>query len=519
MSRTASAVAVVLLVVGFVVSPSAGASSSYTPPVDGPVIDPFRAPPSPYAAGNRGLEYATTPGELVRAAADGTVVFAGNVAGTLHVTVVHADGLRTSYSFLREVAVRAGDVVRQGEPVGSSLDRLHFGVRDRSGDYIDPASLFGEVRVARLVPGVDEGEPPLVDDERRDLLALVAQQAALGRLAASHERATRLALHYAIENRPEVRAARMAARFRRLEQRRNRCTRPDEPAPVLHERHIALLVGGLGSSSTDASVDRVDAATLGFAPEDVLRFSYAGGRVPDASDGAAFAPLAARGYEPSDTTNDLEQSAERLADLVLAVAAAQPGVPIDVVAHSQGGVVARRAIARLVNHGRLPPEVASLAMLATPQAGADLATAGDAANHAGVVPRVVLDRLGIDVDAPAVRQLSEVSTLADVLRADPLPSRLKAVSIAARGDFVVSVPNAMADDVPIAVVPLAGARAHGELPSFPATTRELALALAGEPPTCVSDAVAAADLVVGEAISWATDAAGGAFALGAPSPP
>ena len=44
----------------------------------------------------------------MRAANDGVVSFAGAVAGTLHVTVAHAGGLRTSYSFLADVSVRAG---------------------------------------------------------------------------------------------------------------------------------------------------------------------------------------------------------------------------------------------------------------------------------------------------------------------------------------------------------------------------------------------------------------------------
>jgi murein DD-endopeptidase MepM/ murein hydrolase activator NlpD len=72
----------------------------YTPPVSAEVMDPFRAPSHPYGPGNRGLKYDTEPAQEVRASADGEVVFAGPVAGSLHVTVLHADGVRTSYSFL-----------------------------------------------------------------------------------------------------------------------------------------------------------------------------------------------------------------------------------------------------------------------------------------------------------------------------------------------------------------------------------------------------------------------------------
>jgi murein DD-endopeptidase MepM/ murein hydrolase activator NlpD len=124
----------------------------YAPPVDAPVIDGFRVPATPYGAGNRGWEYATPGGATVRAAADGTVTFAGQVGAAYAVTVRHADGARTSYSQLAEVLVDAGTEVQQGQAVGRSTDRLHFGVR-RGDVYVDPATLFAPVRGrARLVP-------------------------------------------------------------------------------------------------------------------------------------------------------------------------------------------------------------------------------------------------------------------------------------------------------------------------------------------------------------------------------
>ena len=70
------------------------------------------------------------------------VSFAGPVAGSLHVTVTHPDGIRTSYSFLLSVAVRAGAEVARGTVVGRAGARLHVGAR-RGTTYIDPASLWG----------------------------------------------------------------------------------------------------------------------------------------------------------------------------------------------------------------------------------------------------------------------------------------------------------------------------------------------------------------------------------------
>jgi murein DD-endopeptidase MepM/ murein hydrolase activator NlpD len=114
------------------------------------VVDPFRAPASPYAAGNRGLDYGTTPGQPITAIGDGTVVFAGQVAHQRFVTILHPDGLRSSYSWLASISVHVGEHVDRGQQVGVAGTRFQLGVR-RGSEYLDPTRLFGRGR-ARLVP-------------------------------------------------------------------------------------------------------------------------------------------------------------------------------------------------------------------------------------------------------------------------------------------------------------------------------------------------------------------------------
>src|SRR2546427_4550471 len=98
-ARVAVATLAVLLTVGAAGAPRAAAADGpvgYRPPVDAPVDDGFRPPATPWGPGNRGIDYATAPGAPVHAAAAGEVVFAGQVGGSLHVVVLHADGIRTS---------------------------------------------------------------------------------------------------------------------------------------------------------------------------------------------------------------------------------------------------------------------------------------------------------------------------------------------------------------------------------------------------------------------------------------
>ncbi|HEV8298903.1 MAG TPA: M23 family metallopeptidase [Acidimicrobiales bacterium] len=152
--RVACAVALAVLSSVGPAGPAAAALPRFAPPVEAPVSDGYRPPETPYGPGNRGWEYTTEPGTTVHAAGGGIVTFAGQVGGSLHVTVAHGGGLRTSYSFLATISVSVGTRVALGDAVGTTDTSFHFGVR-LGTRYVDPAVLFrvGAFRErARLVP-------------------------------------------------------------------------------------------------------------------------------------------------------------------------------------------------------------------------------------------------------------------------------------------------------------------------------------------------------------------------------
>lgn len=508
---------------------AAPAPPTHLPPVDAPVQDPFRPPVSRFGPGNRGVEYATVPGTEARATGDGRVTFAGSVAGALHVTLLHDDGVRTTYSFLARVDVVVGQQVRQGAVVGITVDDLHLGAR--LGDaYFDPASLFdlSSPRV-RLVP-FDAPPGPGAAGERSAINQIIGGIGGLlehadGAVGSVNdwlqEGGTQLVTtleHYASRfSFPTAVVDAALVGLRAWQQARRASNRPcsakgvQGPAPA--ERRIAVLVAGLGSDSGGSSIDQVDAEGLGYAVPDVLRFSYAGGRVPDPTDG--FSSISATTYGAPETQTDLRAAGARLADLVEAVVANAAGVTIDLLAHSQGGVVARLALIELERrHGTAwLGHLGLVATLGAPHGGADIATGVHAASSTET-GQAVLDVFSyvtnqeLDHDAPSVRQLGETSDLMASLAASPVPDAVSAVSIAARGDLIVPVPRSAAPGMEEVVVPITGRDAHHDLPGSPLATRELGLALAGLPPGCQAFHEALLDQGVGEGISLLEDLAG-----------
>jgi murein DD-endopeptidase MepM/ murein hydrolase activator NlpD len=138
-------------------------SPCWSPPVDAPVTDPYRAPACTYCPGNRGIEYGPSAGQPVSAVAAGTVSFAGSVAGSRYVVVDHGDGLRATYGRLATVAVGRGQHVGPGDRLGTTTDGFYFGLRRGAAPNdtpVDPTSMLGVRRYpARLVP--TDGTPGL----------------------------------------------------------------------------------------------------------------------------------------------------------------------------------------------------------------------------------------------------------------------------------------------------------------------------------------------------------------------
>ncbi|TRW80723.1 M23 family metallopeptidase [Mycolicibacterium sp. 018/SC-01/001] len=126
------------------------------------VVRAFDAPERTWLRGHRGVDVAGSEGQVVHAAAAGTVVFAGDLAGRPVVSIAHPGGLRTSYEPVR-AAVRAGQVVTAGAAIGAlqpghpgcaAAACLHWGAMwgpAARADYVDPVGLVATTPI-RLKP-------------------------------------------------------------------------------------------------------------------------------------------------------------------------------------------------------------------------------------------------------------------------------------------------------------------------------------------------------------------------------
>jgi murein DD-endopeptidase MepM/ murein hydrolase activator NlpD len=134
-------------------------SAQWRSPVGGlDLLTRFDPPPQPWLPGHRGVDLAASQGLPVTAAGAGTVVFADDLAGRGVISIVHANGLRTTYEPV-EPLVAAGDTVTVGQTIGylqpghascTGTACLHLGLK-RGPLYLDPMLLFGSGKV-RLLP-------------------------------------------------------------------------------------------------------------------------------------------------------------------------------------------------------------------------------------------------------------------------------------------------------------------------------------------------------------------------------
>jgi murein DD-endopeptidase MepM/ murein hydrolase activator NlpD len=146
---------------------------------EAPVVQRKFAPPAlAWSSGHRGVDLVAKPGEAILAAASGTVVFAGSIAGKPVISIDHGS-VRTTYEPVVS-RLSVGQPVALGQVIGllgtggHCRGCLHWGLREGKS-YLDPLLLLGN-RVGRL---------RLVAESQREVVKREAQARAMATASAT----------------------------------------------------------------------------------------------------------------------------------------------------------------------------------------------------------------------------------------------------------------------------------------------------------------------------------------------
>jgi murein DD-endopeptidase MepM/ murein hydrolase activator NlpD len=313
----------------------------YAPPVPGVLRRGFSAPATRWGPGHRGVDLAADPGDPIHAAGEGSVSFAGAVAGVRWVSVAHNDGVVTSYGPLASIAVEEGDTVRQGGVLGTLAPGhgplhtgLHWSAR-RDGEYIDPLGLLGSWRPALVGPGDQEATDVPESIGYGDWRGRVGLRGRLGMVEGSR-----------IAHGPGWEL-------------------PPNPNHVI----------GVAGLSSDTTKTPMDLTHLGYDVEAITYLSYRGR--DELGDVASDPRRDQLDYDREDTWRGVHAGAERLRDQLREQWARRPGEAVDLVGHSMGGLVVTYYLLTMHDPAdpMLPP-IGNVVALAAPLEGSDLATAG-----------------------------------------------------------------------------------------------------------------------------------------------
>jgi Peptidase family M23 len=172
----------------------------------------------------------------------------------------------------------------------------------------------------------------------------------------------------------------------------------------------------------------LDWRSLGYENSEVAWFSYRRG-----------SPT----YSQEDTYGSVVRKARLMSEQLKEQARLHPGRAVDLMGHSQGGLVVRVFLHRFYEGSRDEyPPIGKVVLFASPQEGAPLATLAERI-HATPLGMLALDLwddsvgLGPRTSARSVKQLSEDSRLVERYSDERLPRGIEVLSLSGSLDFVV----------------------------------------------------------------------------------
>jgi triacylglycerol esterase/lipase EstA (alpha/beta hydrolase family) len=192
----------------------------------------------------------------------------------------------------------------------------------------------------------------------------------------------------------------------------------------------------------------------------------------------------------------------------------QPGREVDLIAHSQGGVVVDLFLEQYRASDPTLPPIGNVITLSSPHQGAPLATSAEQL-RASRVGKELIDAVS-DVfthvppgNSTAVRQLSERSAIIRDIQRHGVPEHIDFTSIGATEDYVVPATNISLHGATETTVAVNAVRSeHKAIVEDPNALRAVRAALEGRAPPCLDLLTALRGAVVPVVVSRASHLVG-----------
>jgi peptidase M23-like protein/putative serine esterase DUF676 len=290
------------------------------------------------------------------------------------------------------------------------------------------------------------------------------------------------------------------------------------PAPKAPNGNIVVAVAGIGSHTdrqkngtitSNADMYSMDLRTLGFKEDQIFHFSYKGIEQGGQGPYRLHAP-----YSKKDTYKSIRESAELLSKQLRAIHRLYPNKKIDVVAHSQGGLVAEYCIEHFYRpDSAKSPHLAHYVTIATPHQGTDGALLYSALSRGSLGQAVasgldqVADGTGLPrPSATSVREMAEGSSFIRELNKGWDPRKVRTTTVGAAFDFVVPAPHTLLKGsahytTNLSNFSFSSLNAHSAAVSATTTKGIVYNALRDTPSACTSLRDAFADFGTGRVIS------------------
>jgi hypothetical protein len=367
-------------------------------PIDGELVIPF-SKESKYGNGVSSIKYSPNSPN-VKAGISGKVTFVGNVAGISYVTVLSKSKmLKLTYSPMVKVFVEKGDDVGSATILGETDAKpnlFSFSVRIKSGstwDYVNPILFYKEVDI------LGKSDYVYFNKVQRDFNLEFFKKLIIYELSKikpiSYESFLRLINVY---------------------QNLSNCS---TQVSKISLNNRAVFVPGINTYAGSGHFPMdVDYKTLGYEKAQINFFSYKNKKLD-------------QDYIISDTYGSTKDFA---IDLFKQLEHLAPSTQIDLIAHSQGGVVVKEFLQNHYKGSVLEGKIDHIVMFSAPLEGTPFAGLRQSKALKSVLDKIPSKFL----DSDSLKQMTEFESQ---ITSSTLPKEIEYLSIGSNFDFVVPATN------------------------------------------------------------------------------